>query len=613
MRSPKYWFFLGITVLSPLVLLGVAELTARIVWPEGALPMFVTAPVGNGNYLVANRRVAKRWFVHEDTVPAPMLEPFAAEKPAQGFRVFVLGESTTAGFPYPRNGTFSRALRDMLRDVLPDDSVEVINLGIAATNSYALVDIADEVLRQAPDAILIYAGHNEYYGALGAASTEAVAGSPVVVRAYLWLLHSRAVLALRAGLLKIRKGARRDRANDAATFMETLARDREIRLNSDMYRRGVRQFEDNLERVTRTFRRADVPVFIGSLASNLRDQPPLVARANRGPNNAQGAFLDARFAFGAGNLTAARVFYERARDLDVVRFRAPGEFNAVIQRVVSRTGATYVPIAEAAARDAPGGVPGNEFFLEHVHPNRLGYAAMARVFFESMRTAGFGGRNARLEALRPWSDYARAMEVTAFDERVVTHTVRTLTTRWPFVSAARRSDYRGTYRPNDLFDSLAFAVSGGASWETAKLRLASEYERLGQFDAAVAEYRGLVRDAPLFAEPLELLGRSLLAAGDTSEAERVLEGARQRRPTAYTTFTLGTLSLKRRELPRAIALLQQSQGLGANQADVLHQLSIAYALAGDVSRARLAAARLLQIAPRRPGLDEWLRALGMAR
>ena len=93
----------------------------------------------------------------------------------------------------------------------------------------------------------------------------------------------------------------------------------------------------------------------------------------------------------------------------------------------------------------------------------------------------------------------------------------------------------------------------------------------------------------------------------------MLERALQRTPTAYSAYTLGMLSLKRRELPRAIAVLERSYGLGVNEADVLHQLSIAYALAGDVRRARGAAARLVLIAPRRPGLDEWLQALGMAR
>src|SRR5687768_1844036 len=122
-RTRRQWVFLAITLLVPIVLIAAAEGIARAVWPEGALPLFVESPIGNGQYLVANRNVGRRWFVRERVPPAPMLEPFAAQKPPRAFRIFVLGESSTAGFPYPRNGTFSRLLRDMLQDVLPDDSV----------------------------------------------------------------------------------------------------------------------------------------------------------------------------------------------------------------------------------------------------------------------------------------------------------------------------------------------------------------------------------------------------------------------------------------------------------------------------------------------------------
>jgi lysophospholipase L1-like esterase len=498
----------------------------------------------------------------------------------------------------------------MLRDVLSEDSVEVVNLGIAATNTYALVDMAREIRAQAPDAVVIYAGHNEYYGALGAASTEnVVASAPALKRLYLRMLHSRLVLALRNALQRARPAGSGDA--EAASLMETLARNRDITLDGEIYRRGVRQFEGNLTRVVETFRDAGVPVFIGSLASNLRDQPPLAARANRGPTRAEGVYLAARRALGSGDATLAPLLFARARDLDVVRFRAPTEFNLVIDRVAKKTGARYVPIAETAAREAPGGVPGREFFLEHVHPNRAGYATIGRVLFESMRDAGFGGRPAQLGRLRSFEEYRAGMELTAFDERIVRHTVRTLTSRWPFVPANRRGDYRSIYEPSDLFDSLAFEVSRGASWETGKLRLAAEYERQGQFQLAAGEYRGLVRDAPLFEEPLRLLARALLAAGMEREAEAALERAIRLRPTTSAANALAGIALRRRDLRRGIALLRLSLSLQPNQPQTLYQLSLAYGLADDRGNARSTALRLRDLAPGFPGLAEWLQSLGV--
>jgi tetratricopeptide (TPR) repeat protein len=228
-----------------------------------------------------------------------------------------------------------------------------------------------------------------------------------------------------------------------------------------------------------------------------------------------------------------------------------------------------------------------------------------------MREAGFGGRPASLHRLRTPTEYLSGMELTAFDERIVRHTVQTLTTRWPFVPPTRRNDYRRLYRPTDLFDSLAFAVSGGATWEAAKLRLAAEFERTGNHELAAAEYRGLVRDAPLFEEPLRLLGRALVASGKEEESERVLERALALQPTSFTLNALAALALKRRDLPRGIALLNQSLRIQPAQPEAIHQLSLAYALAGDVQNARLAALRLRQVAPGFPGLAEWLQSLGV--
>jgi hypothetical protein len=44
----------------------------------------------------------------------------------------------------------------------PSREVEVISTAMAAVNSYALLDFADEIIAQQPDAVVIYVGHNEY-------------------------------------------------------------------------------------------------------------------------------------------------------------------------------------------------------------------------------------------------------------------------------------------------------------------------------------------------------------------------------------------------------------------------------------------------------------------
>lgn len=610
----RHALYLAITVAIPFLAFGLLEAGLRLARPSGGLPLFREVEFVSGDYLAANPDVGRRWFAGIEGAPAPPVEPFASEKDRRAFRVFVLGESSTAGFPYPRNATFSRLLRDVLSDVLPDRPVEVVNLGIAATNSFAMLDMVDEVAAQRPDAVLIYAGHNEYYGVLGAASRVGIPGGTAPVWLYLKLLRLRTVVAMRDAIVAL--GRRRgDGAGDleAASLMEILARDRQVPRESATYDRGVRQFEANLEGIVGALRERGIPVLIASVASNLRDQPPFAAEANSGPGGAVAAFEGARSSLARGDTAGARLLFERARDLDVVRFRAPGEFNDIIRRVAAGNGATYVPVAERFAAASRGGIPGSELFLEHVHPNRAGYVLIGRAFFDGLLTLGALGESADTTRLRDWDEYARGTTLTPFDERIALHIVRTLTARWPFVPVARQSDYRGQYVPADLLDSLAFAVSRGAQWEKAKLQLAADYERRRLFDSATAEYAGLVRDAPLFDEPLLLMARSLGLAGKKGEAHAVMRRAVEIRPTAPALAALAASAVNQQDLPGAITLFRRSLSLQPNNPDVLYQLSLTYGLARDLPNAQAMALQLERLSPNYPGLADLLLALGLRR
>jgi tetratricopeptide (TPR) repeat protein len=602
---------LAITLSVPILFFAALEGGLRLAWRDGALPVFSALDAAGTSLLVPNRGVARRYFASSANPPVPPMDAFAAEKPARSFRVFVLGESSAAGFPFPPNGTFSRVLRDALRDVLPGDSVEVVNLGIAATNSFTLVDLADDVIAQRPDVILIYAGHNEYYGALGVGSTIGMGSSPRLVRLYLAAERLRTVVMLRNGIAAVMR-LMHPPPNDstAATLMESVARDQRIELGGRAYQAGLSQYAGNLDLTLRRFRDAGVPVLVASIASNVRDQPPFVSDHN-GP--AFAAFDSAGLLSRAGDSSTARRLYARARDLDVIRFRAPSALNDTIRAVAAREGARYVPTAERFDAASPGGSPGHELFLEHVHPNRHGYALMAQTFFEALRDMRFLGRDAHLERLSPWPVYEARMELTPFDERIAEHTVRTITSRWPFVPRERALDYRGTYRPGGLSDSLALLVSrGGISWAEAKLRVAADEETRGHADSAFAEYRGLIRDRPFTELPYRFAGRALVAAHRPSDAAVYLERSLSMAPTPEATYLLGILALQQKDYARAITLLDRAVTMAPTSAAAAYQLSLAFGLSRNLDAARAAAARAAQVDPRYPGLARWMVSLGMA-
>ncbi len=573
----------------------------------GDLRLFRRLAIFDGRYYEINKRFAARYFVDVRLLPTPTNDLLAVVKPANGFRVFVLGESTTNGFPYGYNGTFSRVLQDALQDVLPRDSVEVVNLGIAAVNSYALYDQVGEILAQRPDAVVIYVGHNEYYGTLGVGSTVRAVGSPTLIRTYLSLQRLKVFLLARDVAVTLARalggGAARDTAAD---LMEYMVRDRDIPLDGAVYRRGVEQFRSNLRAILRRFAAAGVPVFIGSLTSNLRDQPPFRSIRTAAEPPADSVYRAAQEALSRRDTVEARRLFVRARDLDGLRFRAPSEFNRVVRDAAQAYGAHYVPVEEAFAAASRDGIEGRELFWEHVHPTQEGDLLMGRAFFEALRRASFLGRAADTTRLRPWQAYYDRMELTEFDRQYAWHTIEALRGRWPFVDRVDPQGYPAGYRPADLADSAAFlAAIGGMGWPQAKTALAEQYRRRGQLELALAEYRGLMREQRVNLKFMGIAANLYLQVGDTGRAIGALSQADAVEPSGVTSYVLGSLQLAFRQFDGAVASLERALRYAPNNPPVLFDLSRACFFSGDRQCARTYADRLRDVKPDYPGLGEW--------
>ena len=191
-KAPK-WFY-AVLVLLPIIFLIVLEIFLRIINYGYNFDQWVNA--GEGKYII-NPDIGKKYFTSGDFIPTTSEDYFDIQKKANTFRVFVLGGSSAEGFPYSPMGSFSRYIRRRLELVYPNTPVEVINLGMTAVNSYTLLDLLPGVLKQKPDLILIYAGHNEYYGALGVGSVQSYGSSRSLVKLMLYLDNFKVTQLLR--------------------------------------------------------------------------------------------------------------------------------------------------------------------------------------------------------------------------------------------------------------------------------------------------------------------------------------------------------------------------------------------------------------------------------
>lgn len=425
------WF---IVLALPLLLLGGAEIALRLAgYGQDREPLFVANPQQPA-YLQANPRVVTRFFADPAQAPNVSIETafFPREKPPGTFRVFVQGESTTAGFPYGLGAALAGVLDQRLEREYPDREIEVISTAMAAVNSYALVDFADEILAQQPDAVMIYVGHNEFLGILGVGSTMRLASTPRLTRAFLAVRDWRLFQLMSRAYARMRPAAAAPQLPAGESLMARVAGHRSIPLRSETYRRGVVQFESNLGRLLAKYRAAQVPVFIGTVVSNERDQAPLAVLAGDGSEvagAAKTAYHAAQDSESAGNFDAAREGYAWARDLDPLRFRAPSEFGDVIRRAAEAYGAMVVDVHAAFASASEHGLIGERLLLEHVHPNLDGYFLLADAFRDALVASNLIGPPTNVISD---AEAREGMPVTEVDRYFGDYKVALIKSGWPF-------------------------------------------------------------------------------------------------------------------------------------------------------------------------------------
>jgi tetratricopeptide (TPR) repeat protein len=513
--------FLAITLLVPLLLVLLVEGVLRLAGLGALEPLFIPVPAAPG-YLQPNPAAIQRFFPDPRHAPEVSIDTtwFPASKAAGTLRIFVQGESSAAGFPYGRWASPAALLQQRLQRAYPARDVEVINTGMAAVTSYVLLDFADEIIAMQPDAVVVYAGHNEYLGIGGVGSSLASAKSPALARGIAQLRRLHLYRALERGIGSLGAGPDPLAAREG-TLMSRVAAERSIPLGSPMYQRGVEQFRGNLERLLAKYRDAGIPVFIGTLASNERDQPPFVsAPVERGEASALARFEQARHLEASGDKAAARADYLAAKDRDELRFRAPEQFNEVIRKVAAGHGATVVDVQVALAAASRNGIIGADLMLEHVHPNVEGYFLLASAYWPAL-VQWLGPPVVDIDE----ATARQEMPVTAVDRLNGEYRVATLKNDWPFVPSRRPTTIPA---PADRIEEIAQRwFAGQIGWVAAMNEALAWYQQQGN-DTEAARVAVNLADAIVNSADTQFAaGRLLLKAAQPERGQQFLERARE--------------------------------------------------------------------------------------
>jgi len=554
--------------------------------------------------LFFNPEVPYKYFTNISTPPSVIPDGFTKEKKENCFRVFVMGESSTAGWPYVPNANLSRHLLRRLKLFFPESDIEVINMGMSAVNTYTIRDLIPAVIEQQPDLILFYNGHNEYYGSLGVGSSQSLTSSRTLINLYITLQDYRIFQLLRefinwtSSLFINSEKIKGSGQNE--TLMERMVGESLIPINSPIYNLGIEQFEENMRDILRMTKNAGIPVILGTLISNIKDLEPFVSVHDSDNTEAINSFNKGKEELNSSNFDTAKKFFYEAKDLDAIRFRAPSRINEIIINLSWEFGCSVVDFDSIFNTISPQGITGYNLTVDHLHPNVEGYQILGKFFFEKMRELNMlpKSKQKQIESYTADSLMKSELPFTELDSAIAQLRINILIGSYPFVPKGKENELVKNFQPKNLIDTLAIeVVDRWTTWEKAHYSLADYYYAKKEYEKAKREIAVLIEDRPMNTAPYFKLINMLVAAKLYDEAAKYLNKLNSINPGAFTYKWLGSIELERKNYQQAANLLKKSLDYSQNDAQVWYNLSGALTYLNQLESALNALERCLALDP----------------
>ena len=513
-KSKNRKSFYLIMISLPLLFLLLLEGLLRLVSFGTSYPLFIESAELKG-YMQPNPHIIKRFFSHPNL--APDIQPdtfyFKSKKPDNSYRIVIQGGSSAAGFPFGRFGSLQGMLQQRFKRLYPDKEIEVISTAMSAINSYALLDFTDEIIELDPDLILIYAGHNEYLGIMGIGSSYAVKGDRAASLLFLSLKELR-IFQLIQYIVNIfnREIENSDESNSERTLMANIAGNKEIVLNSETYQKGIEQFEQNLELILDKYQSKNIPVIIGTLASNEKDQPPFASTQSE--YSASSLYNQAKELESDNKISKARKMYINAKDRDLLRFRAPSYFNQIIKRQAQKEYIYLADVQDEIRKHSDNRIIGFKHMYEHLHPNASGYFLLSEAYVDVIVKNKFISKDvsnySREEA---WKD----VPLTKMDILVADYKIKRLMADYPFKTRKKEVEFG---KIDSYEKQLALQKFKGESWLNLQQELLAHYQRSTSKDySQAAKVAGILFDSiPNNAQTAWVAGQLYLENNDPKMA-----------------------------------------------------------------------------------------------
>jgi tetratricopeptide (TPR) repeat protein len=622
----RRYLLLALPYVAVIVLLWGVNLALPHIDPSLDIPFTRDVQLDGSTYQEINRKYLEPFFpAGSPLIPELKNTLLRPVKGPKSLRVLCLGESSMFGVPFSFAATIPALVRKQLRHLYPDLDIEVVNLAASAINTNVIREMVPRYLSLEPDIVLIYAGHNEFYGPDGIGRSWIERQVPGLTP---WKYRLRR-LPLVFWLQRKLAGLSRKQADGEGNLMRQVSGGAEVALESPEAQGIFRQYHENLRAIVHSFRQNNIPVLVGEVSSNLMF-PPFAPRSPVHPDPLPAAIASGRFSAADSLLVkglssdSANAFYlywrgrldlaegdsikalqdlESARDHDLLKFRAPGRINEIIHEVGNEESVPILAIDSLLRARSPHGITDSTFFSEHLHPTFAGYDQISRVYVTAIVDRHLVHSSDPVSSsLLPFNP--DSLSVPWLELGVGALGLRNLTTHWPFTDMPHRPDVLDNCA--EWQSRIAMDVyAGKVGWTDGLLQYAKEahdhqnpWGMVTAFSALVEEYPDRMPLRHGLATALEAVGRKTEAAVQYRRAIALKPGVAQ--PVldyAYMLIDEGQYNEAQRQLQSLVLGPSGESTSAGSRAMALYGLAVIAANRDSLSAALGMLDESLRLAP----------------
>ncbi len=416
-------FFAGIELA--LTLAGVKPLLViedPFVGFAGDVPLFVEQAQPDGTIMYVTAKNKLRLF---------NMQQFPKVKRENSYRIFCMGGSTTYGHPYFDDTSFCGWLREFLHVADPSKNWEVINAGGISYASYRVARLMIELSQFKPDMFIVYSGQNEF---LEERTFRNIKEIPE------WVLNVKAALAktrtytvmnnILDGLTDKRPEASESQnilSGEVDEILDHTVGPTSYTRDDALKEEVIAHYIFNLRRMIAIAEAFDSRIIFVNPASKVKDIQPFKSENRVGMTESESrrwtflynegkallksgrssealakfneaVLIDNRHAdlhfrmgqalFDLGRYKEAEISFKNALDEDICPLRILSPMSMAVHEVADDNNVPLVDFVKLIEEDCESRyghtIPGDEFFLDHVHLTIEGYRMLGLALFNEL-------------------------------------------------------------------------------------------------------------------------------------------------------------------------------------------------------------------------------------